>query len=111
MLVKLLAQTWRSVVSVIIAWTLIIFSLLYYPEALAFVIDSARGTRQWLLDLVGARGSDTVDILAGAIITDHTVTMAFMFLFARIVVLTAILYIIGQIYFAMTGREPAFAHH
>ena len=75
MLVKLLAQTWRSVVSVIIAWILIIFSLLYYPEALAFVIDSARGTRQWLLDLVGARGSDTVDILAGAIITDHTVTM------------------------------------
>ena len=111
MLVKLLAQTWRSVVSVIIAWTLVIFSLLYYPEALAAVIESARGTRQWLLDLVGARGSDTVDILAGAIITDHTVTMAFMFLFARIVVLTAILYIIAQVYFAMTGREPAFAHH
>jgi hypothetical protein len=111
MLVKLLAQTWRSVVSVIIAWTLVIFSLLYYPEALASVIESARGTRQWLLDMVGTRGSDTVDILAGAIITDHTVTMAFMFLFARIVVLTAILYIIGQIYFAVTGREPAFAHH
>jgi hypothetical protein len=110
MLVNLLKQTWRSVVSVIIAWTLIILSLLYWPEALAGVIDSARGTRQWLLDLVGARGSDTVDILAGAIITDHTVTMAFMFLFARVVVLTTILYIIGQIWFAMTGREPAFAH-
>ena len=110
MLVNLLAQTWRSVVSVIIAWTLVIWSLIYYPEALAFVIASARGTRQWLLDLVGTRGSETVDILAGAIITDHTVTMAFMFLFARIVVLTLILYIIGQIWFAVTGREPAFAH-
>jgi hypothetical protein len=51
------------------------------------------------------------DILAGAIITEHTVTMAFMFLFARVVVLTLILYVIGQIWFAMTGREPAFAHH
>ena len=111
MLVTLLAQTWRSVVSVIIAWTLIIFSLLFWPEALAFVIDSARGTRQWLLDLVGARGSDTVDILAGAIITDHTVTMAFMFLFARIVVLTTILYIIGSVYVALTGRQPAFMRH
>lgn len=111
MLVKLLAQTWRSVVSVIIAWILVIFSLLYYPEALASVIESARGTRQWLLDLVGARGNDTVDILAGAIITDHTVTMAFMFLFARIVVLTAILYIIGSIMVAVTGREPAFTRH
>jgi hypothetical protein len=112
MLMKLLAQTWRSVVSVIIAWILVISSLIYYPEALASVIESARGTRQWLLDFVGTRGgNDTVDILAGAIITDHTVTMAFMFLFARIVVLTAILYIIGQIYFAVTGREPAFAHH
>ena len=111
MLVKLLAQTWRSVVSVIIAWMLIIWSLLYYPEALAFVIASARGTRQWLLDLVGTRGSETVDILAGAIITDHTVTMAFMFLFARIVVLTTILYIIASIYVAMTGRQPGFMRH
>ena len=111
MLVKLLAQTWRSVVSVIIAWILILLSLVYWPEALADVIDSARGTRQWLLDLVGARGNDTVDILAGAIITDHTVTMAFMFLFARIVVLTAILYIIGSIMVALTGREPAFTRH
>jgi hypothetical protein len=110
MLVRLLAQTWRSVVSVIIAWILIIWSLIYWPEALAGVIESARGTRQWLLDLVGSRGGDTVDILAGAIITDHTVTMAFMFLFSRIVVLTLILYIIGQIYFAVTGREPAFAY-
>jgi hypothetical protein len=111
MLVSLLAQTWRSVVSVIIAWTLVIWSLIYYPEALAFVIENARGTRQWLLDFVNARaGNETVDILAGAIITDHTVTMAFMFLFARIVVLTLILYIIGQIWFAVTGREPAFAH-
>ena len=111
MLVNLLAQTWRSVVSVIIAWTLVIWSLIYYPEALAFVIENARGTRQWLLDFVNARaGNETVDILAGAIITDHTVTMAFMFLFARIVVLTLILYIIGQIWFAVTGREPAFAH-
>lgn len=111
MLVALLAQTWRSVVSVIIAWTLVILSLIYWPEALAAVIDSARGTRQWLLDLVGSRGGDTVDILAGAIITDHTVTMAFMFLFARIVVLTVILYIIGSIYVAMTGRQPAFMRH
>jgi hypothetical protein len=111
MLVKLLAQTWRSVVSVIIAWILIILSLIYWPEALAGVIDSARGTRQWLLELVGARGNDTVDILAGAIITDHTVTMAFMFLFSRIVVLTAILYIIGSIMVAVTGREPAFMRH
>jgi hypothetical protein len=60
---------------------------------------------------VGSRGGDTVDILAGAIITDHTVTMAFMFLFARIVVLTVILYIIGSIYIAMTGRQPAFMRH
>ena len=110
MLVNLLAQTWRSVVSVIIAWALVIWSLIYYPEALAFVIDNARGTRQWLLDLVGSRGNQTVDILAGAIITDHTVTMAFMFLFARIVVLTLILWIVGQIWYAVTGREPAFAH-
>jgi hypothetical protein len=111
MLVSLLAQTWRSVVSVIIAWILIILSLIYWPEALAGVIDGARGTRQWLLDLVGSRGSDTVDILAGAIITDHTVTMAFMFLFARIVVLTAVLYIIASIYVAMTGRQPGFMRH
>jgi hypothetical protein len=111
MLVSLLAQTWRSVVSVMIAWILIILSLLYWPEALAGVIESARGTRQWLLDLVGARGSDTVDILAGAIITDHTVTMAFMFLFSRIVVLTAILYVIASIYVAVTGRQPAFMRH
>ena len=110
MLVNLLAQTWRSVVSVIIAWALVIWSLIYYPEALAFVIDNARGTRQWLLDLVGSRGNQTVDILAGAIITDHTVTMAFMFLCARIVVLTLILFIIGQIYYGVTGREPTFAH-
>ena len=110
MFVHLLAQTWRSVVSVVIAWTLVIWSLIYYPEALAFVIDSARGTRQFLLDLVGTRGNQTVDILAGAIITDHTVTMAFMFLFARIVVLTTILYIVGQIWYAVTGREPGFAH-
>ena len=111
MLVNLLAQTWRSVVSVVIAWALIIWSLIYYPEALAFVIENARGTRQWLLDFVNARaGSETVDILAGAIITDHTVTMAFMFLFARIVVLTLILYIVGQIYYGVTGREPTFAH-
>lgn len=109
MLVSLLAQTWRSVVSVIIAWTLVILSLIYWPEALAAVIDSARGTRQWLLNLVGTGGSNTVDILAGAIITDHTVTMAFMFLFARIVVLTAILYVIGQVYYSLTGRMPAFA--
>jgi hypothetical protein len=111
MLVSLLAQTWRSVVSVMIAWILIILSLIYWPEALASVIESARGTRQWLLDLVGSRGGDTVDILAGAIITDHTVTMAFMFLFARIVVLTLILYIVGSIYVAMTGRQPAFMRH
>ena len=111
MLVSLLAQTWRSVVSVIIACILIIFSLLFYPEALAFVISSARGTREWLLDLVGARGNDTVDILAGAIITDHTVTMAFMFLFSRMVVLTAILYIIGSIMVAVTGRQPGFTRH
>ncbi|MEQ1755163.1 MAG: hypothetical protein ABL973_13640 [Micropepsaceae bacterium] len=111
MLINLLAQTWRSVVSVIIAWTLVILSLVYYPEALAFVINSARGTREWLLDLVGARGNDTVDILAGAIITDHTVTMAFMFLFSRIVVLTTILYIIGSIMVAVTGREPGFTRH
>jgi hypothetical protein len=111
MLINLLAQTWRSVVSVIIAWILIILSLIYWPEALAAVIESARGTRQWLLDLVGARGSDTVDILAGAIITDHTVTMAFMFLFARIVVLTTILYIIASIYVAVTGRQPGFMRH
>lgn len=109
MLVNLLAQTWRSVVSVIIAWTIVIVSLIYWPEGLAAVIDSARGTRQWLLDFVGAGGNDTVGILAGAIITDHTVTMAFMFLFARIVVLTAILYVIGQVYYSLTGREPAFA--
>ena len=112
MLINLLAQTWRSVVSVIIAWILVIFSLLYYPEALASVIESARGTREWLLNLVSTRGgSDTVDILAGAIITDHTVTMAFMFLFARIVVLTTILYIIASIYVAMTGRQPGFMRH
>ena len=111
MLVNLLAQTWRSVVSVIIAWTLVIWSLIYWPEALAAVIESARGTRQWLLDLVGTRGNQTVDILAGAIITDHTVTMAFMFLFARIVVLTTILYIIASIYVAMTGRQPGFMRH
>ena len=111
MLVALLAQTWRSVVSVMIAWILIILSLLYWPEALAGVIESARGTRQWLLDLVGARGSDTVDILAGAIITDHTVSMAFMFLFSRIVVLTAILYVIASVYVALTGRQPAFMRH
>ena len=43
-------------------------------------------------------------------ITDHTVTMAFMFLFARIVVLTLILWIIAQIYRAVTGHDPAFAH-
>ena len=111
MLLNLLAQTWRSVVSVIIAWVLVIWSLIYYPRALSFVIENARGTRQWLLDFVNARaGNETVDILAGAIITDHTVTMAFMFLFARVVVLTLILYIIGQIWFAVTGREPAFAH-
>ncbi len=111
MLVNLLAQTWRSVVSVIIAWILVILSLIYWPEALAGVIESARGTRQFLLDLVGTRGSDTVDILAGAIITDHTVTMAFMFLFARIVVLTTILYVIASIYVAVTGRQPAFMRH
>ena len=110
MLVHLLGQTWRSVVSVIIAWTLIIWSLIYYPDALAFVINSARGTREWLLDLVGTRGNQTVDILAGAIITDHTVTMAFMFLFARIIVLTLILWIIAQIWRAVTGHDPAFAH-
>ena len=110
MLVNLLAQTWRSVASVIIAWALVIWSLIYYPDALAFVINSARGTRQWLLDLVGSGGNQTVDILAGAMITDHTVTMAFMFLFARIVVLTLILWIIAQIYRAVTGHDPAFAH-
>ena len=111
MLVSLLAQTWRSVVSVMIAWILIISSLIYWPEGLAAVIESARGTRQWLLDLVGTRGSQTVDILAGAIITDHTVTMAFMFLFSRIVVLTAILYVIASIHVALTGRQPAFMRH
>lgn len=111
MLLNLLAQTWRSVVSVIIAWALVILSLIYYPEALAAVIESARGTRQFLLDLVGTRGNDTVDILAGAIITDHTVTMAFMFLFARIVVLTTILYIIASIFVAVTGRQPGFMRH
>lgn len=111
MLVSLLAQTWRSVASVIIAWVLILSSLVYWPEILADVIDSARGTRQWLLDLVGSRGSDTVDILAGAIITDHTVTMAFMFLFSRIVVLTAILYVVASIHVALTGRQPGFMRH
>lgn len=111
MLVSLLAQTWRSVVSVVIAWTLVILSLIYWPEALAGVIESARGTRQFLLDLVGSGHNNTVDILAGAIITDHTVTMAFMFLFARIVVLTTILYVIASIYVAMTGRQPGFMRH
>ena len=111
MLVNLLAQTWRSVVSVIIAWILVIWSLIYYPQALSFVIDNARGTRQWLLDFVNARaGNETVDILAGAIISDHTVMMAFMFLFARIVVLTLILFVIGKIWYAMTGHEPPFTH-
>lgn len=111
MLLQLLAQTWRSVVSVVIAWTLVIGSLIYYPEALARVIQSARGTREWLLDFVEARAvGETVDILAGAIITDHTVTMAFMFLFARIVVLTLILFVVAQIYRALTGHDPAFAH-
>jgi len=110
MLIHLLGQTWRSVLSVVIAWTLVIWSLIYYPDALAFVINSARGTRQWLLDLVGSGGNQTVDILAGAMITDHTVTMAFMFLFARIVVLTLILWIIAQVYRAVTGHDPAFAH-
>ncbi|MBI1213369.1 MAG: hypothetical protein GC190_18040 [Alphaproteobacteria bacterium] len=110
MLIHLLGQSWRSVLSVIIAWALVIWSLIYYPDALAFVINSARGTRQFLLDLVGSSGNQTVDILAGAMITDHTVTMAFMFLFARIVVLTLILYVVGQIWYAVTGREPAFAH-
>src|SRR5262245_30744227 len=111
MFVNLLAQTWRSVVSVIIAWALVIWSLIYYPQALAWVIDNARGTRQWLLDFVETRSvGDTVDILAGAIITDHTVTMAFMFLFSRIVVLTLILFIIGKVWYLVTGREPAFAH-
>jgi hypothetical protein len=37
--------------------------------------------------------------------------MAFMFLFARMVVLTLILYIVGSIYVAMTGRQPAFMRH
>jgi hypothetical protein len=110
MLLNLLAQTWRSVVSVVIAWSLVIWSLIYYPEALAWVIQNARGTRQWLLEFVEARAiGETVDILAGAIITDHTVTMAFMFLFSRIVVLTLILFVIGSIWEALTGRQPAFA--
>jgi hypothetical protein len=112
MLLNLLAQTWRSVAAVAIAWGLIIWSILYNPEALLYVIQNARSAREWLLDFVENRTFDnaTVDILAGTMITDHTVTMAMLFLFARIVVLTLVLFVVGSIWKMLTGHEPAFAH-
>src|SRR5262245_48996848 len=99
MLLHLLAQTWRSVAAVAISWGLIIWSILYNPELLLYVIRNARDAREWLLDVVEKRTFDnaTVDILAGTMITDHTVTMAMLFLFSRIVVLTLILFVVGSI--------------
>ena len=112
MLLHLLAQTWRSILAVAISWGIIIWSIIYNPDVLYFIIRNARSTREWLLNFVENQTFDntTVDILAGTMITDHTVTMAMLFLFSRIVVVTLILFVLGSIWTALTGREPAFAH-
>lgn len=112
MLLNLIAQTWRSVLAVAISWGIILWSIIYNPDFLFFIIQNARGARQWLLEMVESRTFDntTVDILAGTMITDHTVTMAMLFLFSRVVVVTLILFVAAQIYRALTGHDPAFAH-
>ena len=94
MLLTLLGQTWRSVVSVIIAWATIIGLLVYWPEFLARVLRWAEGIRDFLIVMVGSEQLDNpvAEVLARAIITEHAVSTMLFFLFARVVVLTTVLY-------------------
>lgn len=101
MFLSLLGQTWRSVASVVIAWCLVIALLLYYPDFLATVLVGAEGIRDWLISVVAAQQSATATVIARSVITEHGVSMMFFFLFARIVVLTVILYLVGLV----TGRR------
>lgn len=105
-LLRLLGQTWRSVVSVLIAYTIVIGLLIYYPEILQQILHFAEGIRDHIIAFIGSETIDnpTAEVLARAIISEHSVSMILFFLFARVVVLTTILFLIEELWYLTTGR-------
>ncbi len=105
-LLRLLGQTWRSVISVLIAYTIVIGLLIYYPEILQQVLHFSESIRDHIIAFIGSETIDnpTAEVLARAIISEHSVSMIMFFLFARVVVLTTILFLIEELWYLTTGR-------
>lgn len=105
-MIRLLGQTWRSVLAVVIAYVLVVALFFYGDTYLANAIRASAGFREFLKGVVG---SDVVlgprgEILFTMALSDAAVFMTLLILFVRVVVITIAVWIGQIIVTALFGR-------
>jgi amino acid permease len=95
-----LGQTWRSFVSIVLAYGMTVALFVYNGDALQSLIQWNSGFHDWLQHFVGgisARG----EALFSLAISDATTFMTLMIFFVRAVVMTLALWVINALRFGV----------
>lgn len=90
----LLGQTWRSFLSIVLAYGMTVALFVYNGDALQDLIQWNSGFHDWLQHLVGSF-SPRGEALFSLAISDATTFMTLMIFFVRAVVLTVALWVIN----------------
>ena len=84
---KLVRTSWRSVLSVIIAYVITVYLFVYEADWLNTFVTWGAHLRIWLKDFVG-QFSDRGETLFTFTVSDFTAFMTLMIIFVRVVVIT-----------------------
>lgn len=103
---RLIGQTWRTVLAVVIAYVLVVALFFWGDAYLADAIRASNGFREFLKGVIG---SDVVlgprgEILFTLALSDAAVFMTLLILFVRVVVITLAVWIGEVIVTMLFGR-------
>ncbi len=99
---RAVVSAWRSVVSILMAFALLILSFIYWPEQLNTTLEVSGTIRDFLLAHVGEDAQ--TQILAKEVLTEEKITMAILFLVSRLFILTALIFVFQVLYELVFGR-------
>lgn len=94
----LLAQTWRSVISVVISVFLMVGSIFWAPEEYNRVLDMSGAITSFIVKEADAFAGAQGKAIARTMLDEGSFTATLYFLFTRILVLTLIIFVLKTLY-------------
>jgi hypothetical protein len=103
---KSLGQTWRSIASVVIAYFLVVLMFFYAGSMLNEILGFSNSVREFVKQVIGDTTGPQGNFLFTVFFSEGTFFITFMILLARVLILSAFLWIGNLIVEGLFGKAP-----